>query len=302
MELRHLRYFVAVAEEGSLTVAAETRLHTAQPSLSRQMRDLEHEVGVPLMTRGVRGIALTASGQAFLHHARLALAQTEAAVEAAQRAANPAKPTFALGFLTGQEMDWLPEALNILKGELPNIEITVSSQDSPQLARGLMRGKLDLAFLRAEPGMPDLVYKRVMREPLVLVLPSDHRLASREAIAIQDVAEETFIGMSKTAPSLQIIIDDYLKRSGIGIRAAHEIDNLGMAISLVASTRGVTLLPAYARNFLPRSVISRPLKGEVPTIDLVIGYSKANTSAILRLFLSQSDALIRRVTRSPPVS
>src|SRR5580700_2361947 len=114
MELRHLRYFVAVAEEGSLTLAAEKRLHTAQPSLSRQMRDLEHEVGVQLMTRRVHGIELTAAGRAFLDHARLALVQVEAAIEAARRAAHPAKATFALGFLTGQEMDWLPGAMQIL--------------------------------------------------------------------------------------------------------------------------------------------------------------------------------------------
>jgi LysR family transcriptional regulator, hca operon transcriptional activator len=305
MELRHLRYFVAVAEEGSLTVAAERRLHTAQPSLSRQMRDLEYEVGVQLMIRGARGIELTAAGRAFLEHARLALAQTEAAVTAARRAGQPAKPSFALGFLTGQEMDWLPEAMTILKNELPNIEVTVSSQNSPQLAGDLMRGKLDLAFMRPEPRMPDLIYKVVMSEPLVLVLPSDHRLASRETIAIEEVADETFIGMSKTAPSLQSIIEKYLKRSGIEIQAAHEIDNLGMAVSLVASTRGVTLLPIYAQNFLPWSVISRPLKGEAPTIDLVIGYTKANTSPLLRLFLSRSDELIIRVADTarhfPPV-
>ena len=90
MELRHLRYFVAVAEEGSLTVAAERRLHTAQPSLSRQMRDLEHEVGVQLMTRGARGIGLTEAGRAFLEHARLALAQTEAAVK--RRGVRPSPP------------------------------------------------------------------------------------------------------------------------------------------------------------------------------------------------------------------
>jgi len=295
VELRHLRYFVAVAEEGSLTVAAERRLHTAQPSLSRQIRDLEYEVGAQLLTRSARGIELTAAGRAFLEHARLALAQTEAAVEAARRAAQPAKPSFALGFLTGQEMDWLPEAMHILRDELPNIDVTVSSDYSPRLADDLRRGKLDLAFLRPEPQMPDLEYKVVMKEPLVVVLPSDHRLASRKAIAIQDIAEETFIGMSKTAPTLQVIIDDYLKRSGVDLRAEHEIDNLGMAMSLVASTRGVTLLPAYAQNFLPWSVISRPLRGEVPTIDLVIGYNSANTSPILKLFLSKSDDLISRV-------
>src|ERR1700742_153000 len=108
MELRHLRYFIAVAEEGSLTVAAEKRLHTAQPSLSRQMRDLELEIGVPLMLRGARGIELTAAGRVFLDHARIALLQVEAAGEAARHAAEPAKSSFAIGFLTGYEMDWLP--------------------------------------------------------------------------------------------------------------------------------------------------------------------------------------------------
>src|SRR5258708_10847203 len=150
MELRHLRYFVAVAEEGSLTVAAERRLHTAQPSLSRQMRDLENEVGAQLMIRSARGIELTAAGRVFLDHARLALAQVETAREAARRAAEPTKPSFALGFLTGQEMDWLPEAMRILRDELPNMEVTVSSQYSPQLANALRMGKLDVAFIRPQ--------------------------------------------------------------------------------------------------------------------------------------------------------
>ncbi len=292
MELRHLRYFIAVAEEGNLTAAAERRLHTAQPSLSRQIRDLEYEVGVQLLIRSARGVELTAAGRVFLEHARLTLAQAETAVEAARRADSAAKPSFALGFLTGQEIDWLPRAMNILKDELPNIDVTVSSQESPKLADSLTRGGIDLAFLRPEPQMPDLEYRLVAKEPLVVVLPSDHRLASRKNIAIGEIAQEIFLGMSKTAPTLQVVINDYLKRSGVEIRAAHQIDNLGMAMSLVASTRGVTLLPAYAQNFLPWSVISRPLEGEPPTIDLVIGYNKANTSATLKLFLARSDELI----------
>src|ERR1700742_447838 len=111
MEQRHLRYFVAVAEAGSMKLAAESRLHTAQPSLSRQIRDLEHEVGVALLTRGAQGVALTPAGRVFLDHARLAVSQAEAAIEAARRVARPAKSRFALGFLTGQEIDWLPGAM-----------------------------------------------------------------------------------------------------------------------------------------------------------------------------------------------
>ena len=296
MELRHLRYFVAVAEEGSLTVAAEQRLHTAQPSLSRQIRDLEYQVGAQLMTRSARGVELTAAGRAFLDHARLALAQVEAAGEAARRAAQPAKLSFALGFLTGQEMDWLPEAMRILRDELPNIEVTVSSRYSPDLAEALVRGKLDVAFLRPELHAPDLVFRPVAKEPLVVVLPSDHPLTSNDAIRAHDIADETFIGVSNTAPVLRAVIDEYLKRSGIDISPDHEADNLAMAISLVASTRGVALLPIYAKNFLPWSVVSRPLEGEVPTIDLVVGHHRANTSALLKLFLSRIDDLIARVS------
>ena len=302
MELRHLRYFVAVAEAGSLTVAAEKKLYTSQPSLSRQIRDLENEVGAQLMTRNARGIELTPAGKAFLDYARLALIQVDAAGEAARRAVKPSKPTFSIGFLTGQEIDWLPEAMRILRDELPNIDVTVSSQYSPDLADALMRGKLDVAFLRPEAKMADLIYKVVTKEPLVVILPSDHRLASQEVIDPKEIAEEILLSVSKTAPVLRVVIDEYLKRSGIDIKPEHEADNLAMAMSLVASTRSVALLPAYAQNFLPWSVISRPLSGEVPTIDLVVGYNKANTSPILKLFLSRIDDLIARVSSHHPTA
>jgi LysR family transcriptional regulator, hca operon transcriptional activator len=290
VELRHLRYFVAVAEAGSLTVAAEKRLHTAQPSLSRQIRDLEYEVGVPLMTRSVHGIELTAAGRAFLDHARLALTQAEAATDAARRAAQPDKKTFAMGIQTGQEVDWLPRATSILRDQLPNIEIRVSSDHSAMLADELQRGKLDVAFMRREE-KPDLAYKLVASEPLVAILPSDHRLAQREAIDPHDLAGETFIGISPVPRVLRAVIADYLKQSGIEIAPHLEVDNFAMAISLVASTRGFALLPASAENFLPWSVISRPLTAEAPTVDLVVGYHTANTSPILKTFLSRIDGM-----------
>jgi LysR family transcriptional regulator, hca operon transcriptional activator len=154
MELRHLRYFITVAEEGSLTVAAERRLHTAQPSLSRQIRDLEVEVGAELMTRSARGIELTAAGRAFLDHARLALAQVEAAASAARRAAHPEQRTLALGFLSGCEPEWLPAVMHLL---------------------------------RPEERMPDLAFKLLAKEPLIAVLRSDHRLAALEAMSPQDL-------------------------------------------------------------------------------------------------------------------
>ena len=297
MELRHLRYFIAVAEEGSVTLAAQRRLHTAQPSLSRQLRDLEAEVGAQLFVRGFHGVALTAAGRAFLDHARLALSQVEAAGEAARRAAQPAKATFAMGFLTGTEMDWFTDAVRLLRDELPSIEVILVSQTSPELASSLLRGKVDVAFFRPEPEMPDLVFKHLISEPLVVVLPSNHRLAALEFISPQDIVGETFVNVSETAPTLRTVIDNYLKKSGVSIPTAHEAASLSMAVSLIASTRSVALLPVYALNFLPRSVVSRPLADIAPTIALVLGYHKAKTSALLKLFLSRTDALIERVSK-----
>jgi LysR family hca operon transcriptional activator len=292
MELRHLRYFVAVADSGNLTVAAQRMLHTSQPSLSRQIRDLEDEVGTPLLTRRARGVDLTPAGRAFLDHARSVLSQIEAASEAARRAVRPAKPCFAMGFLTGHELTWMPEALRILRDELPNLDVMISSQYSPLLADGLSQGKIDAAFLRRERGVPELAYRVLVKEPLMVVLPSNHRLAALKSIGPRDLVGEPFVTVSNTAPVLRVVIDNYLKRSKIDITPAHEADHLSMGMSLIASTGGVGLLPAYAQNFLPSSVTSRPLKGDVPTVDLVLGYRKSNPSPILKILLSRLDELV----------
>src|SRR6202035_5852898 len=126
--------------------------------------------------------------------------------------------------------------------------------------------------------------------------PSDHRLAALKAISPKDLAGEIFVIMSHTAPVLRAVIDNYLKRSGINITPAHETDHVTMGISLIMWTRGVGLLPAYAQNFLPAPVPSRPLKGDAPTVDLVLGYRKSNQSPILKLLLSRVDELVARAS------
>jgi LysR family hca operon transcriptional activator len=295
MELRHLRYFIAVAEEGSLTLAAEKRLHTAQPSLSRQIRDLEYEVGVQLMIRSVHGIELTPAGRAFLDHARLAL--TQAAAEAARRAAQPPRTLFAIGFLTGYEMDWLPAVMEILRPELPSTEVVVHSQDSPDLAAGLIHGKIDLAFLRPEKQASGLKFRLLRKDPLIVVMPRNHALAARSSIRPQDIAGQTFIGVSPIrAPTLWAVINDYVKP--LGVKPDHQAENLAMGISLVASTGGIGLLPLYSQNLLPKTVVSRPIRGTPPTVDLVIGYNEANTSPLLKFILAKVDDLKFRVTKS----
>ena len=230
MELRHLRYFVAVAEAESLTVAAKRKLHTSQPSLSRQIRDLEEEIGAALLTRRARGIELTPAGRVFLDHSRSVLSQVEAAGEAARRIAHPVKPCFVMGFLTGHELAWMPEAIKILRDELPNVDVMISSQYSPLLADGLSKGKIDAAFLRREKGVPGLAFRLLVKEPLMVILPSDHRLAARQVLSAGDLAGETFVNVSETAPVLRAVINDYLKRSGTNITPAHEADHLAMGM------------------------------------------------------------------------
>lgn len=288
MDLRHLRYFIAIAEEGSLTVAAEKRLHTAQPSLSRQMRDLEVELGCELMIRGAKGVELTAAGKVFLDHARAVLVQVEATIEATRRAATPPKASFVLGFLTGYEFDWLPAVMRIMRDELPNTEVVLLSLSSPDLADGLMRGKIDLAFLRHERNAPGIVFTRLADEPMIVLMPADHPLTARSAVAAEDIVGEQLVGVPHDkSPALRAVTDAYGAKLGIDLTPDHYVDNLAMAMSLVTSTRGIALMPLYARNLLPPTVVSRPLAGVPPVIDLSLGYNEANTSPLLKTIVSR---------------
>lgn len=297
MELRHLRYFIAVAEEGSFSHAAERRLHTAQPSLSRQIRELELEVGVKLLERKARGIALTTAGRAFLDRARLALLQIEAAGEAARRAEQPEKPGFVVGFLAGQEVVWLSETLRILREEAPDIEITLSSKSSPELANALMQGKVDVALLRHETQTAGLAFKFLHKEPLVAILPAGHRLAARKTVRPQELDRETFISSARLSPVLTSVINNYAAKVGITWKQEYDVENISGGMSLVASTGGVMLLPLYGTKTLISSVVVRPLQGEPPTIDLMMGYNKANMSPLLKRFLSRADELASRVSQ-----
>ena len=129
----------------------------------------------------------------------------------------------------------------------------------------------------------------------MVVLPSDHPLATLKAISPRDLVGETFVMVSNTAPVLRAVIDDYLKRLPIDIKPAHEADHVTMGMSLILSTGGVGLLPAYTQNF-PSSITSRPLKGATPTVELVLGYKKSNQSPILKLLLEKLDELIARAS------
>jgi LysR family hca operon transcriptional activator len=201
---------------------------------------------------------------------------------------------FAIGFLTGYEMDWLPAVMEILRAELPSTEVSIHSQDSPDLAAGLTHGKIDLAFMRPEKQASGLKYRLLRKDPLIVLMPRDHALAARSSIRPQDIAGQTFVGVSPVrAPTTWAAINDYLKP--LGVKPDHQAENLAMGISLVASTGGIGLLPLYSQNLLPKTVVSRPIRGASPTVDLVIGYNEANASPLLKFILSKVDDLKFRV-------
>lgn len=262
MELRHLRYFVAVAEEGSVTVAAEKRLHTAQPSLSRQLRDLELEVGAQLFVRTSRGVELTEAGRAFLDHARLALAQAAEAVAAARRAARPAKASFSVGFLTGQEVEWLSHVTHVLRDQLKDIDFRVTSDFSPAVAAAVQRGEIDIGFSRLEP-QPDVVYKVIAHEPIVVVLSRDHALATRPEIDPRELNGVSFVGYADTPHVLRGVVERYLREHEVTVSPSHFLDGFATGISLVASTGG-------SRSFQPTwnrccpALLSAGRSGDVP--------------------------------------
>jgi LysR family hca operon transcriptional activator len=250
MELRHLRYFVAVAEEGSVTVAAQRRLHTAQPSLSRQIRYLEAEIGARLLTRSVHGVELRDAGRAFLEHARSVLVQVDAACEAARRAAKPEARSLSLGFLSGEDVEWLPEAMRVLRAVLPQIEIKVVTGHSPDIAQAISDGEIDVGFIRPERAH-DLDYSLLRQEPLLAIMPSDHRLQASSVVDIADFGGEKFIGISETAPVLRPIVEEYVQSSCASIIPVGQADYLSMAISLVSSTR-VWCCSQFTRSLFSR--------------------------------------------------
>jgi LysR family hca operon transcriptional activator len=229
------------------------------------------------------------AGKAFLDHARMALVQAEAAKEAALRALQPTKPAFALGFMSGAEIGLLPAVERILRDEFPRIEIRLSSDYSPVLAKALMRRRLDAAFIRPEEHMEDLRYARVRTDRLVVAFPSDHHWASQAAVEPQEIAKETFYLPSKSAPSVRRAVLEYFKEIGINLKPEHEVHNVVHAISMITSTRAVMMLPAYTKHYLPESITTRPIRGEILAVDLVLAYHKADKSPILKNLLSKVD-------------
>jgi LysR family hca operon transcriptional activator len=283
MELRHLRYFIAVAEELNFTRAAE-RLHTAQPSLSQQIRDLEDAVGCPLFFRTKRYVELTDAGRVFLGETRLTLAQVERSIAMARKAARAEAGHIVIGFVPSAEVRVFPRVLPVLRARYPDIKVVLHSLSSPEQRTALLEESINVAFLRSDAAQDEFVEQVVLREPLVAVMPVGHPLSEQDAVSPKAFERYPYIGISEhEAPELRAAVNNFFAGYRFTPTPVQCADNVLMALTLVGMGLGVTVLPNYVENLLFRNVIVRPITDH-PRFNLVMASRKDNTSSVVETF------------------
>jgi DNA-binding transcriptional LysR family regulator len=282
MELRHLRYFVAVAEELHFGRAAE-RLHIAQPPLSQQIRRFEAELGEPLLYRTTRNVELAPAGEVMLERGREILAAVDAAVDDARRAARGEYGRLAIGFTGSVTYATLPSVAAALRNELPGVMLDLRGELlTPAQVAQLLDGTLDLGLLRPPVNDRDLKTEVLRSEPLVAVLPESHPLAGEEAVHLEMLAGEPFV----TYPShfrsvVHDAVEDACAAHGFEPITAHEVAETSTLVSFVAAGLGVSLVPASVQNMTVRGAIYRPLTEDTTRVELAMAWRHKDDRPIL---------------------
>ena len=286
MELRHLRYFVAVAEARSFTRAAG-ELRVAQPALSVQVRQLEAEVGVALVDRSRRAIALTEAGEVMLDESRRLLAQLDVAVRLVQRTGSGAVGRLAVGFVPSASNAALPPLLRRFRDAHPGVEVRLHELAPDALVRGTHEGRLDVSFLYLPFEDPTLAQAIVSREAFVAALPDDHPLTRRKRIGVEELADEPFVLPARHGmPGLHAQVLALCRRAGFAPRAAQdEVWLVQTMVGLVAAGGGVALVPESAQALGRRGVAYRPLRDAGPPVELAAVWRRENAAPVLRAFL-----------------
>jgi DNA-binding transcriptional LysR family regulator len=285
MELRHLRYFVAVAEELSFTRAAE-RLHMAQPPLGQQIRKLEEELGVRLFHRTKRRVELSEAGETFLGEAYLALEQVERAAEAARRAGRGETGKLSVGFVGSAAYEVLPEILKTFRERYPAVEITLEELTTAQQARALDEERIEVGFVRPPVEEQNLAVKTVLREPLVVVLPADHPLSERKDLPLSTLRDESFVMTPRRlGPSFYDQIVGACREAGFSPRVVQEAIQMQTIIGMVAAGIGVALVPASESNLTRKGVVYKPIQDEGLEVELAAVWAPEAPSPPLRAFL-----------------
>jgi DNA-binding transcriptional LysR family regulator len=271
VELRQLRYFIAVAEEGSFSRAAG-RLHVSQPPLSTQIKGLEDELGVQLLERSNRGVALTPAGLVFFEEARTVLARLEHAKKATLRANRSDIGMLSIGFVSIADYGILPPALKNFRSSYPLVEVQLHELTTDAQIRELRAARLDLGIGLGPVDEPDLEFERVLREELVLATPAGHPAAKGDgAIDLRALSKENFIVPPREiAPGLYDLIISHCRSFGFAPRITQHARQMQTVISLVSCGMGFALVPSSLRNLKRTGVRYRQLRGKAACIELGI--------------------------------
>jgi DNA-binding transcriptional LysR family regulator len=289
MELRHLRYFVAVAEEGHVTRAAE-RLGIQQPPLSQQIHALERELDVQLFRRKPRGVELTPAGRALFDEARAILTRADEAVAATKRAAQGEAGRIGIGFTSSASFHpFVPRVIRAFREAHPLVALALEESGTTELVAALRAQTIDAAFVRSPFGdSPDLTVRPLLEEPMVAALPSGHALSTvSEALPLAALAGETFILYRRpVGPGLHDAIIAACDRAGFSPRIGQEAPRMLSTLSLVAAGLGVTVVPASMSRLEAEGVVYRPLDPLAQlTAPLNLAYRRDEISAAVRRFV-----------------
>ncbi len=288
MELRHLRYFLAVADEGNFTRAA-ANLGIGQPPLSQQIRDLENEIGVALFHRVPHGAELTAAGTAFLEEAKAAVAAAEKAKLAAQSAARGETGRLALGFTASSAFNPVVSGkIRQFRARWPEVRLTLTEMNTSLLMERLVRGEVDAAFIR--PGLEnpkDVRMKRLADEPMLIALPSHHPLATHEILPVSALANEAFVMFPRIVGlSLYDDVVAACRDAGFEMIVAQEAPQMPSVVNLVAADLGVSIVPTAIAQIRLAGVTYRPIEGEPLSARLALASMKSNHSPLIDNLMS----------------
>mgnify|MGYP005820119093 CR=1 FL=1 len=299
MELRHLRYFVAVAEELHFGRAA-LRLHRAQPPLSQQIRQLEAELGSPLFLRAHRRVRLTEAGRAFLDGARATLARAEQAIAEARRAARGETGALAVGFVASATYGLVPALFRAFRRRHPGVALSLSELSTAEQLAALRAGTIHLGLGRPPADDPALAAEPLLDEPLWVALSAGHRLARGRAVPLPALAAEPFVLFPRRPrPGWADRILGHCLEAGFRPAVAQEALELSTALALVAAGMGVTLVPGSVRTRRLAGVVYRPLAPPAPVTRLLALYRRDDAPPAAARFLEVARAALARGAGAP---